>query len=127
MGGGLPGGRTLPFPGGKPLPTGPFGPDAGPSAQPGFGIGRPGFIDVGFPRPFVDGGVIAPPRKTPQEILYRMLQGLTPRVMANMLPTMKGVTSSIVSGMGKPPEDFWAEVAQGAPPTYGQNAMSANF
>ena len=71
--------------------------------------------------------MIAPPRKTPQEILYRMLQGLTPRVMANMLPTMKGVTSSIVSGLGKPPEDFWAEVGQGAPPTYGQGAMSANY
>lgn len=78
------------------------------------------------PRPVAmqGGGIVTAQRRTPQQILFQMLQGLNPRVMANMLPSMKAITGSIVSGLGKPPEDFFEEVRQGAPPTYGSSNVA---
>ena len=62
-----------------------------------------------------------------QEILRRMLQGLSPRSMSNMLPYQQGMTEGLVSQLGYDPASFWQMAQRQAPPapnpafTFGSN------
>ena len=106
LGGGAPGNIGAPQPGG--------GAWGGPVGQ--------------MPRPMAEGGTVQQPRMNPQQLLYRLMGGMTPRARANMLPSMRGGMSSIVSGLGMPPEDFWNRAEAATPPTFGQGQQSyGNF
>ena len=104
-------------------------PYAGSNWEPGgitpaqFAQGQRGLSMMRQPSAFDQGGT-ATPRRSPQEILHQMLLGLTPRRVANMLPTYRDVTSSVVSGLGKPPEDFWSQVGAGAPRPFGSGVQN---